>query len=297
MIDLHTHSTFSDGTFTPEALAALAGEIGLSAIALTDHDTLGGVPRFLAACAAVPGLEGVASVEISVEVKQGTMHILGHFVDPAHDELNAALIQMRGGRETRNARILERLQALGVDVTWDDVKRHAGDEVVGRPHFAKAMVRKGVVTKTAKAFDHWLGKGQPAYIDRFRLSPAAALRVIRAAGGVPVLAHPVSLGLKPKGLMVRLQELKSLGLAGLEVYYSEHTTRMASTYAAMAAELGLLASGGSDFHGAMNKDLKLGRGFGGLRVADELLEPLKAARGVSAESALRACGGVVQSGA
>ena len=279
MIDLHTHSIFSDGTCTPEELIAQAAEIGLSAIALTDHDTVSGVPRLLAACRDIPSLEAIPSVEISVEVERGTMHILGHFVDPSHDALNAVLEQLRGGRELRNARILERLRGLGIDVSWDDVVVHAGDEVVGRPHFAQALMARGVVTKKTKAFSQWLGKGKPAYVDRFRLSPAEALRVIRAAGGVPILAHPASLGLSLEALPDRLRELHSMGLAGLEVFYSEHTTAMAARYEAMADELGLLASGGSDYHGALNKDLKLGWGFGGLKVPDALLEPLRAARG------------------
>jgi predicted metal-dependent phosphoesterase TrpH len=278
MIDLHMHSTFSDGTLPPEALAELAGGFGLTAIALTDHDCLDGVPRFQAACAA-EGVRGIAGVEISAEVKKGTMHILGYFVDPADEALEAALRRIRGGREVRNQEILKKLNGLGCMLEWDDVREHAAEEVVGRPHFARALEVGGYVSGKTQAFDRYLGKGKPAYVDRYRTSPQESMALIRKAGGVPVLAHPFTLGLSNRALRATLAEFCEMGLQGLEVYYSEHSPRVQETFEIMAQDLGLARSGGSDFHGDTNPRIRMGIGFGRLRVPDELVAELEERRG------------------
>ncbi len=278
MIDLHMHSTFSDGTLTPEALAKLAGGFGLKAIALTDHDGMAGITRFLAACEA-EGVRGISGVEISAQMSKGTMHILGYFVDHTDKELDGALARIRSGRETRNKEILEKLNALGCSLDWDEVRSLTEEEVVGRPHFAMAMLARGYVVDKMDAFERYLAKGKPAYAERFRLDPEASIAAIRKAGGVPVLAHPSTLGLSEKALYKALGEYREMGLQGLEVYYSEHTPQMEQTYVRMARELDLAMSGGSDFHGDVNPRIRMGIGFGRLRVPDELVADLEARRG------------------
>ena len=274
MIDLHTHSTFSDGSLTPEELAALADEVGLSAIALTDHDTVDGTPQFVAACEA-QGITGVAGVEISADFTAGTMHLLGYFLDPGHAGLRDALIQIRDGRLVRNRRILETLSGLGMAVPWEEVDSLAGSDVIGRPHIAQAMVKRGYVPSCDIAFRDWLGKDKPAYADRYRLAPRDGIARIREAGGVAVLAHPFTLGLRPKRLRETLSELVGWGLSGIEVFYPEHGSDRRQLYQRLAREFGLVTTGGSDFHGAMNPAIQLGRGFGNVKVADSVLVDLR----------------------
>lgn len=280
MIDLHTHSTFSDGSLTPVELADLAVKEELTAIALTDHDSTAGVPAFLDACSARE-LIGIAGVEISVDFSPGTMHMLGYLIDPLSVELDEALSKMRGGRDDRNGEILEKLNRLGLKLTMADVQKFASEDVVGRPHFAQAMMEKGYVGTSKEAFDLYLGKGKPAYVDRFRLTPEAGIEAIRKAGGVSVLGHPATLGLKDKELREFVGSMAQAGLHGIEVYYAEHTGAQIAFYSAMAKEFKLLMTGGSDFHGNLTPDIRLGRGFGSLRVQDELLGPLFEAAGRS----------------
>lgn len=275
MIDLHTHSTFSDGSLTPEQLVAEAERVGLTAIALTDHDTTAGLSRFLAA-AERSRVRGVSGVEISAEFHPGTLHMLGYFVDPAYAPLEESLRWIREGRELRNAQILEKLQKLGMNITWEEVKSYAGEDIVGRPHFAQALQARGYVKSKDEAFERFLGKGKAAYVDRRRFAPADCIRLIREAGGVAVLAHPFTLGLNPEETRALIRNLRDAGLEGMEVYYSEHTTDMVKMYETMAGELGLVVTGGSDFHGALAPDILLGRGFGNLAVPDSVLERLDA---------------------
>jgi 3',5'-nucleoside bisphosphate phosphatase len=284
MIDLHTHSTFSDGSLTPEQLVEKAREVGLRAMALTDHDGTGGIGRFLAACART-GLCGIPGVEISADVKRGTLHMLGYFIDHEDQALEGVLRRIRAGREERNREILEKLNRLGFSLAWQEVAAYAGEDVVGRPHFAQAMVAKGYVESKDAAFDRFLAKGRPAYADRFRLSPADSIAAIVRAGGLAALSHPFTLGLGPQALREFVGELAGAGLAGIEVYYSEHTPQQTQEYRSLAESFGLTPTGGSDFHGDMNPAIALGSGFGSLRVPDEVVDQLKArlrARGAKA---------------
>jgi len=274
MIDLHTHSTFSDGSLTPEELAAQAAEIGLRAVALTDHDCTDGVPRFLAACAA-RGVAAFAGVEISADVPRGTLHVLGYGIAPGHPELEATLARIRQGREIRNREILRRLQGLGLDLSWEEVASRAGEDVVGRPHFAQALQARGYVASKDEAFERYLAKGKPAYVDRLRLTPEASIAAIRAAGGLAALAHPFTLELQGAALRAALAEWRAQGLEGLEAYYPEHSPEQTRLYLELARELDLAPTGGSDFHGAANPAVHLGRGFGQLCVPDELAEELQ----------------------
>ncbi len=279
MVDLHTHSTFSDGSHTPEELAGMAKRAGLYALALTDHDTTAGLERFTAACAE-QGIKGIPGVEISADVSRGTMHILGYYVSADYPGLCVALERIREGRSDRNGKILEKLASLGMSVSMDEVSRYAGDEVVGRPHVARAMVEKGYVRSCEEAFDKYLAKGRPAYVDRFRLSSSDSVRIIRDAGGVAVLAHPFTLELDNGGLRRIVAELREFGLQGIEAYYSEHSQDQTRRYVALAREMGLLTTGGSDFHGGINPAVKLGIGFGNLCVPDRVADDLLAAAGM-----------------
>lgn len=272
MIDLHVHSTYSDGTFTPEQLLERARRLGLTAFALTDHDTVDGLRALPDPVAddvvVVPG------VEVSAEVSHGTLHMLGYYVDTNNHALQDILLQIRHGREVRNRHILERLNGLGVALTWDDVTRHSDAGVVGRPHFAMALEAGGYVREKSEAFERYLAKGRPAYVDRYRLSPADSIAAIRAAGGVPVLAHPFTLQLNRRALRLCVKELVSQGLEGIEVHYSEHSAERKSHYDSLVRAFDLVATGGSDFHGALNPDIEMGRGFGNLSVSDDLLDGL-----------------------
>jgi predicted metal-dependent phosphoesterase TrpH len=260
---------------TPEELVSAAVAVQLEALALTDHDTTEGLARFLAAAARY-GVRGVPGVEISAEHHPGAMHILGYLFDPAHAGLQAQLAQLRAGRSERNRQIMDKLRALGLELTWDEVHALAGGEVVGRPHFARALMARGHVQDKDEAFAKLLARGRPAYAERFRLSPAASIQMIRAAGGVAVLAHPCSLKLGQKQLRAVLLELRAAGLGGVEVYHSEHNPRQTRLYLRLAADLGLACTGGSDFHGTLMPDIRLGHGFGGLRVPADLLPKLEA---------------------
>lgn len=275
MIDLHMHSIFSDGTYTPEELIEEGAKAGLKAMALTDHDTVGGVPRFQAAAAAA-GMRVFTGVEVSSDVAQGTMHVLGYGVDPKSASLIQHLDWIRQGRDERNQEILQKLNRLGLHVSYREVASYAGADVVGRPHFAQALIAKGYARDKKDAFDRYLARGKPAYAERRRLDPSATMELIRSSGGVPVLAHPFTLKLQGAQMKRALRDLADIGLMGLEVYYSEHTPEMQRTYARLARDLGLLATGGSDFHGAVSPDVRLGRGFGSLQVPDEVADQLAA---------------------
>ncbi len=273
MIDLHTHSDLSDGSLSPEALAALAAESGLTAVALTDHDTMEGTARFIAACGGL-GLCGVAGVEISADFGPGTMHVLGYFSGIPDAGFVADLARIREGRRDRNTRILETLAGLGMPVDAGELAAVAGDGVAGRPHIAQALVARGYVQDFREAFDQWLGKGKPAYHDRYRLGPVAAVSAIVSAGGAAVLAHPFTLKLANGALRAMLDSLVEAGLAGIEVFYPEHPLPLRQLYSTLAKERDLVLTGGSDFHGTMNPAIRIGRGFGNVRVEDQVLVEL-----------------------
>jgi predicted metal-dependent phosphoesterase TrpH len=275
MIDLHTHSTFSDGSLSPAELVERARQAGLTALALTDHDGMLGIDAFMEACGCA-GIRGVPGVEISVDFGPGTLHMLGLFLDHRDPVVEAALIRLRGARKERNLRILEKINGLGMALTWDEVAAFAKQDVVGRPHFSMALIHKGYVRDKTEAFDRFLAKGKPAYADRYRLTAAESIAMIRGAGGVPVLAHPFTLGLERNRLREFVAGLAREGLQGLEVYYSEHNAEQQKQCLAMAQEAGLALSGGSDFHGDLNPDVRLGVGFGNLNVPDEWVNLLYA---------------------
>jgi predicted metal-dependent phosphoesterase TrpH len=242
-IDLHTHSTASDGLLSPARLVALATERGLRVLALTDHDTTDGLAEAQAAADAA-GLRFIPGVELSTHVEAGEVHVLGYFIDPANSALRAALAQFREAREGRAATIVERLTAAGAPIQLERVLSFASGSI-GRPHVARALVEAGHATSINDAFERGLVRGRPGYVERYRLTPADAVRLIRAAGGVPVLAHPHS----ADDLAQLLPELVAAGLAGIECYYGDYDDARKRSYLALAARYDLVPSGGTDFHG------------------------------------------------
>ena len=276
MIDLHTHTTASDGSLSPTELLALAKEVGLTAIGVTDHDTVAGLAEAKAA-GLRQGVEVVPGCELSVGEGKQSMHILGLFLPDDPARLAKTLDFVISARMGRNQKIVDKLNELGVDITLDEIKAEAGG-TVGRPHFAKVLLKKGVVSSFQQAFDVWIGNEGKAYVPRTRLSPAQAFEVLAAEGATPVLAHPYILGLKPHELDARVAELKELGLEGIEAYYTEHSQSQTEQYKGLAKKHGLVITGGSDFHGAPKPLVALGTGRGSLRVPDQVLENLKAHR-------------------
>jgi predicted metal-dependent phosphoesterase TrpH len=278
MVDLHTHSTCSDGSLTPSELVRAAAQAGVTALALTDHDTVAGNAEFLEAARAA-GLEGVPGVEISAESGPRTMHILGFFVEP-DAALDAALGRLREGRARRNAEILEALSRLGLPLDAAELAAAAGGaSAVGRPHIADAMVRRGYVRDRSAAFDRYLARGKPAYRERFRFSPGDSIAAIRGAGGVAALAHPGSLQLPLGKLTTAVDELVAAGLGGIEAHHPDHNAARRRQYEDLARGRGLAVTGGSDFHGGPVSATKLGAGYGDLRVPADAVEQLRARAG------------------
>jgi predicted metal-dependent phosphoesterase TrpH len=277
-IDLHTHSTASDGSLSPAELVKAAARAGLKAVALTDHDTIDGLEEALLAGQGLD-LEVVAGVEISIEVGlKGGAHLVGLWVRPGHPGLREGLTRLQEARRQRNPRMLAKLNELGLKLSMEDVLAQAGGGQVGRPHFARALVDKGLASTVGEVFSRWLGAGAAAYVPKERMSPAEGIGLVRAAGGVPVLAHPGLLDLDRPGLESLLRKLKGLGLEGLEAYYSEHDQATRRSLESLAARLGLAVSGGSDFHGGNKPKIKLGQGKGDLRVPATLLAALRQRR-------------------
>jgi predicted metal-dependent phosphoesterase TrpH len=274
MIDLHTHSTVSDGSDDPARIPELAAASGCSAVALTDHDRQDGIGA-AAARAAELGVELVPGVEISCE-HPASMHLLVYFLDPGEGPLQDELGRLQRARDVRNRRIAARMEVLGLPVSYAEIEEEAGGMGAGRPHIAAILVRKGVVGSVQEAFDVWLAKGRPAYVDKERLAPGDALRLASSSGGVPVLAHPLSLGLSAQETESAVAELASSGLGGLEAVYGRYPPDKRTALAELARRHGLAVTGGSDHHGIFKPDLQVGVGLGDLQVPDELLDELRA---------------------
>ena len=274
MIDLHTHTTFSDGTLTPTQLVEEAAAIGLSAVAVTDHDTVDGLSEALAAGERL-GIRVVPGVEINLEHERVTMDLLGYFLAGVpSEELRAELAELRLYRDERNQRILVRLRELGYPIDAADLEAAAGDGAVGRPHIGEAMVRRGYVTSVREAFERFLGRGAPAWVDRRRLSLGTAVRLLRSSGGLPVLAHPGIIHADVAGLEHIVRDAARLGLAGLECYYPLHDEATVTSCLELAERYALVPTGGSDYHGTVKPDARLGVGSAGRPLPDELLEDL-----------------------
>ena len=266
-VDLHCHSTASDGTTRPADVVRLAAASGLGALSLTDHDTVAGVPE-AAAEAARLGLDFLPGIELSCSFpRPGTLHLLGYGVDPDSPALRRLIAEQSAGRDARNRMILDRLNRIGVAITWDDVLEAAGGAAtagsIGRPHLAAALVRRGHVVSSRQAFDLYLGGAGGAYVDTNRLSADRAIATVRAAGGLASLAHPLLLRRQTPGqLEAMVRELADQGLEAIETVHSSHDADTVARLTRLADRLELLTTGGSDYHGAAKPGIRLGRPAG-----------------------------------
>ncbi len=275
-IDLHLHTIFSDGSHSPTEVIHFAHDAGVTALAITDHDTVEGIPESLSAGNSL-GIEIIPGIELSSRFEGLEIHILGYFFDWENATLLDRLTKQQASREQRNPRVVEKLNKLGLELSYKEVKTKAGSGSVGRPHIAEVLIEKGYVKTTKEAFDRYIANGRPAHIPRELPDSSEVITWIRDAGGVPVLAHPYWTNRKGAGLHTMCHKLKEAGLMGIEVFYSTHTRRQTSEYLELARKLGLIMTGGSDFHGIAKPNIQVGRGKGDLKVTDKLLEPLRKA--------------------
>ena len=272
-VDLHVHSSASDGSETPTRLVELAVAQRLTAMALTDHDTLEGWTEAETA-ARHTGLRLIPGTELSLE-HEGGMHLVVLWLRPGKGPLQDRLASLQRGRLDRNARILEALAAAGIDVTDDEVAAQSGGGTIGRPHIAAVMMNKGYVPDIGTAFELWLGQGRPGYVTRPRLNPEEAIGLARESGAVPILGHPHTLGISRAEDMARvLVDLRGHGLVGLEAIYSSYHRHEREGYADLARRFDLVPTGGSDYHGSYKPGLSVGLGYGDLYVPDSVVEEL-----------------------
>lgn len=274
-VDLHLHSTASDGTETPTAVVEAAAAAGLSSIALTDHDNLDGIVEARTAADRLD-IELIAGAELSVGWSTGAMHLLVYFLEPGPGPLQDRLEELQRSRSNRNVEMVEALAELGIDITYAEVLAEAGGSGVGRPHFAGVLIRKGVVPDVETAFDRYLAAGRPAYRGRQRLDAAEAIELARQSGAVTSIAHPHTIGAGAPDYEAAFEQLAEVGLAGIECWYPEYDQKLRKHLAGVAAGHGLVATGGSDYHGAYKPSIQVGVGKGDLSVPASALEELRA---------------------
>jgi predicted metal-dependent phosphoesterase TrpH len=275
VIDLHTHTTYSDGSQSPTDLVKEAAGLGLSAVAVTDHDTVDGLAEALEAGERY-GIEVVPGIEINLEHDRVTMDMLGYFLAGMPTaELQQELAELRTYRAERNARMLERLAELGLPLDEDDLAAAAENGAVGRPHIGEAMVRRGYVSSISEAFELYLRRGAPAWVDRRRLALGRALKLLRASGALPVLAHPGIIRADAAGLNHIVRDAARGGMAGIECYYPLHDEETVARCLGLARKYALVPTGGSDYHGTVKPDIRLGAASGGGPVPDQVLTDLR----------------------
>jgi predicted metal-dependent phosphoesterase TrpH len=244
-VDLHVHSNVSDGKYSPEEIVARAAGLGLEFLSVTDHDTIDGIVPAIRAAGAFPGLTFIPGVEISTDVPDGEVHVLGYFIDYTDKELGAALKRFRESRQGRARGMVDKLRQLGIDIDWRRVQEIAGEGTIGRPHIARAMLEKGYIDSFLEAFDKYIGRDGPAYVEREKMMPEEAVALVLRSGGLPVMAHPFTAP-EPEAMVVRL---KAVGLVGIEAYYKDNTEEDTAALIRLAEKYGLIVTGGSDYHG------------------------------------------------
>ncbi len=271
-IDLQTHSIHSDGTFTPEEIVALATEKNLAAVALTDHDTVDGLPAFLQA-GQDHDIETIPGIELSTRTHGENIDILGYFIDPHNETLQQETENLRQARRERMPKMLQRLQDEGIHLTLQDIEEHATGDVLGRPHLAKALLEHDHIDQIQDAYDAYIGDHAPAYVPKKRLNPPDAIHLIHQADGLAVLAHPCYI--HPARFPLILETLTQAGLDGIETYYPDHDANHVTFFKQQAQRYDLATTGGSDFHGDNKPHINLGTGRGNLRVPYACLEALR----------------------
>ena len=250
VVDLHLHTTASDGRLTPTDLVHLVAKQGLEIVSITDHDSTEGLAEAIEAAREYPQITLIPGIEMSADIPGNEIHILAYYIQYKDKGLQDTLQNFRDDRINRAKEIVERLSGMGMEVPWERVQEIAGEGAVGRPHIALAMVEKGYVTQTSEAFDKYLGRNGPAYSEREKLTPADAIELVRSCGGVAVLAHPSYVS----DLDNVIPELKGVGLVGMEVYYAQYSAEKIQELAQMANRYGLVPCGGSDYHGFEDRD-------------------------------------------
>jgi len=266
-IDLHIHSTASDGKLSPADVVRKSAERGLTIIALTDHDTVDGIAPALATAKAFPQLRVIPGIEISTDVPDGEVHVLGYFVDYTNLKLKATLERMHHSRRKRAQGMVIKLGKLGIHIEWQRVQEIAGSGSIGRPHIAQAMLEKGYITSMKEAFTKYISRDGPAYVEREKMTPQEAVELLLRTNGLPVLAHPFTLN-DPETMVIKL---KAAGLVGIETYYDSYTAEEISKLVSLADRYGLIATGGSDYHGLDNSTETM---IGGADVPIESAEQL-----------------------
>ena len=274
MIDLHTHSRISDGSESPATVVELAKAAGCSALALTDHDRFDGLAEARKRADELD-IELVPGVEISCHWNIGTMHMLVYFVDQRSTPLAGTLVEMQMAREDRNKKIIALMNSNGIDITYEELAEEGGGSGLGKPHFARLMVKRGIVSNLQEAFDKYLEKGKEYYVHKITNSPEEMIDLALASGGVPVLAHPYSVSADEKMVPEYIEKWVDAGLAGIEAYYGRYVPAQRRKLIDLAHSLGIIATGGSDFHGEYKPDLSVGVGRGDLLVPYEVLSAIK----------------------
>ncbi len=273
-VDLHLHSSSSDGTDTPTQIVRLAAAERMTTIALTDHDNLDGIAEARDAASAA-SIDFISGVELSVDSDGKKMHMLIYFLEPVSGPLQDRLGELRDGRDRRNVEIIEKLSTLRYEITYEDVARHAFGRSVGRPHIADALVEKGYVASRSDAFDGLLNDGGVAYVERDRLTAVDAIGLARDSKAVPVIAHPITIGLSSAEAGQTFRDLADAGLGGIEAYHPKHNLPLRAKFTEIASSLNIAATGGSDYHGAGVREFRVGKGTGDLVVPDRAVDELR----------------------
>lgn len=276
-IDLHTHSTFSDGTYTPTQLVQAARDANLYAVALTDHDCVDGVSEALEAGKTF-GIEVIPGIELAAyynNPSETEIHIVGLFLDYTNKDLLEKTKEIMYERVQRNIKMTARLSELGFPMTYDELLAEAGRDSCSRAHYANLMVKKGYVKTKKEAFQKYISHGMPGFVPRILPTPQECIDLITKSGGVAVLAHPTLYGMNYNQIRIMAKELMGMGLKAIEVKYSTYKPEQEREITRIAAELGLKSSGGSDFHGLNKPDISIGTGLGRLRIPEEFLEKLR----------------------